>query len=129
MDMVMWAISYRSMPENDVQILKGRERGHGPPFSRDDQPVETRQADESALLINAILRDKFPPVSLPKKEYMENAKKIWEELKLPPLAPKNPWYGYPLGDWDDELEEEARLAVAGEYLKNGEKIKGQRKKI
>jgi UbiD family decarboxylase len=129
MDMVMWAISYRSMPDKDVQILKGRERGHGPPFSRDDEPVETRQADESALLINAILRDKFPPVSLPKKEFMENAKKIWEELKLPPLAPKNPWYGYPLGDWDDELEEEARLAVAGEYLKNGEKLKGQRKKV
>ena len=129
MDMVMWAISYRSMPDKDVQILKGRERGHGPPFSRDDEPVETRQADESALLVNAILRDKFPPVSLPKKEYMENARKIWEELGLPRLAPKNPWYGYPLGDWDDELEEEARLAVAGEYLKNGEKLKTQRKKV
>ena len=129
MDMVMWAISYRSMPDKDVQILKGRERGHGPPFSRDDEPVETRQADESALLINAILRDKFPPVSLPKKEYMENARKIWEELGLPRLAPKNPWYGYPLGDWDDELEEEARLAVKGDYLINGEKLKGQRKKI
>ena len=129
MDMVMWAISYRSMPDKDVQILKGRERGHGPPFSRDDEPVETRQADESALLINAILRDKFPPVSLPKKEYMEGARKIWEELGLPRLAPKNPWHGYPLGDWDDELEEEARLAVKGDYLINGEKLKGQRKKI
>jgi 4-hydroxy-3-polyprenylbenzoate decarboxylase len=60
---------------------------------------------------------------------MENAKKIWEELGLPRLAPKNPWYGYPLGDWDDELEEEARLAVLGDYLVNGEKIKGQRKKV
>ncbi|HKA32699.1 MAG TPA: UbiD family decarboxylase [Candidatus Binatia bacterium] len=129
MDMVMWAISYRSMPDKDVQILKGRERGHGPPFSRDDEPVETRQADESAMLVNAILRDKFPPVSLPKKEYMENARKIWEELGLPRLSPKNPWYGYPLGDWDDDLEEEARLAVKGDYLINGEKLKGQRKKI
>jgi UbiD family decarboxylase len=128
-DMIMWAISYRSMPDKDVQILKGRERGHGPPFGRDDRPVETRQADESALLINAILREKFPPVSLPKKEYMENAKKIWEELKLPRLAPKKPWYGYELGDWDEELEEEARLAVLGDYLVNGEKIKGQRKKV
>ena len=45
------------------------------------------------------------------------------------LAPKNPWYGYPLGDWDDDLEEEARLAVAGDYLKNGEKLKTQRKKV
>ena len=37
-------------------------------------------ADESAMLCNAILKEPFPPVSLPKREYMENAKKIWEEL-------------------------------------------------
>ena len=129
MDMVMWAISYRSQPHKDTQILRGREAGHGPPFGRDDQPVETRPAEESALLINAILREKFPPVSLPKKEYMENAKKIWEELGLTRLSPKSPWYGYPLGDWDDELDEEARLAVEGDYLKNGEKLKGLRKKV
>ena len=42
------------------------------------------------MLVNAILRDKFPPVSLPKKEYMENARKIWEELGLPRLSPKTP---------------------------------------
>ena len=129
MDMIMWAISYRSMPDKDVQILKGRERGHGPPFSREDQPVETRAADESALLINAILREPFPPVSLPKREYMERAKEIWQELGLPPLSPKSPWHGYPLGDWDEELEEEAGLAVQGEYLRNGEKLKGRRVKV
>jgi 4-hydroxy-3-polyprenylbenzoate decarboxylase len=60
---------------------------------------------------------------------MENARKIWEELGLPRLAPKNPWYGYELGDWDDELEQEARNAMKGDYLINGEKLKGQRKKI
>lgn len=129
MDMIMWAISYRSMPDKDVQILKGRERGHGPPFGRDDQPVETRAADESALLIDAILRDSFPPVSLPKKEYMEKARAIWEELGLPPLSPKAPWYGYSLGDWDEELEEEAQLAVRGDYLRSGEKLKTRRKKV
>ena len=129
MDMVMWAISYRSMPDKDVQILKGRERGHGPPFGREDRPVETRAAEESALLINAILREPFPPVSLPKREYMERARKIWEELGLPPLAPKQPWYGYSLGDWDEELEEEARLAVKGDFLVSGEKLKARRKKV
>lgn len=129
MDMVMWALSYRSMPHQDVQILTGRERGHGPPFSRQDQPVETREAAESALLINAILREPFPPVSLPKREYMENARKIWEELGLPPLSPKPPWHGYSLGDWDEELEAEAKLAVEGEYLRNGEKLKTRRVKF
>ena len=129
MDTVMWAISYRAMPHKDVQILTGRERGHGPPFGRDDRPVETRQADESALLINAILREPFPPVSLPKRDYMEKAREIWEELGLPRLSPKPPWYGYSLGDWDTELEEEAKLAVKGEYLRNGEKLKTRRVKL
>lgn len=129
MEMVLWAITFRSTPHKDVQILRGRERWHGPPFDREERPTETRTADESAMLINAIMRVPFPPVSLPKKEYMEKAKKIWEELGLPPLSPKPPWYGYSLGDWDEELEEEAQLAVHGDYLRSGEKLKGRRVKV
>jgi 4-hydroxy-3-polyprenylbenzoate decarboxylase len=60
---------------------------------------------------------------------MERARAIWEELGLPPLSPKPPGYGYPLGDWDEELEEEARLAVQGDYLLNGEKLKSRRVKV
>ena len=59
---------------------------------------------------------------------MERAKAIWEELGLPPLSPKPPWHGYSLGDWDEELEEEAQLAARGEYLLSGEKLKGRRNK-
>ena len=55
---------------------------------------------DSAVLINAMLKEKFPPISLPKREYMENAKQIWEELGLPALKPETPWYGYSLGEWD-----------------------------
>ena len=60
---------------------------------------------------------------------MEKAREIWEELGLPRLSPKPPWYGYSLGDWDEELEEEAKLAVKGEYLRNGEKLKARRVKL
>ncbi|MFQ5849633.1 MAG: UbiD family decarboxylase [Candidatus Binatia bacterium] len=129
LEMVMWAISYRSRPHRDVQILTGRQIGHGPPFTRADRPVESREADDSALLINATLREPFPPVSLPKREFMERAREIWEELGLPQLFPKPPWYGYPLGDWDEELEEEAILAIKGQYQRNGEKLKGLRVKL
>ena len=45
------------------------------------------------------------------------------------LSFKLPWYGHSLGDWDEELEEEAILAVQGEYLRNGEKIKSRRVKV
>jgi hypothetical protein len=35
---------------------------------------------------------------------------------------KPPWHGYTLGLWGEEEEENARLIVAGEYLKLGEKM-------
>ena len=85
-------------------------------------------ADESAMLCNAILKEPFPPVSLPKREYMENAKKIWEELGLPKLRPQMPWFGYSLGQWDEELDHEAELAVQGRHFETGEKLKAGRVK-
>ncbi len=39
----------------------------------------------------------YPPVSLPKKEFMERALKLWEKEGLPELKLKEPWYGYSLG--------------------------------
>ena len=35
------------------------------------------------MLINATLKGTFAPVALPKREFMENAKKIWQRLGLP----------------------------------------------
>lgn len=67
-------------------------------------------------------------MSLPKREYMENAKKIWEELRLPKLRPQMPWFGYSLGQWDEELDHEADLAVQGRHFETGEKLKAGRVK-
>ena len=39
----------------------------------------------------------YLPVSLPKKEFMEWALKLWEKEGLPELKLKEPWYGYSLG--------------------------------
>jgi 4-hydroxy-3-polyprenylbenzoate decarboxylase len=47
-------------------------------------------------------------------------------LELPPLKPRMPWYGYSLGAWTTEDEEEAELAVKGEYFATGEKQTKQR---
>ena len=85
-------------------------------------------ASIGALLINAVRPWPYTPVSLPRKEFMERSKQIWEELELPPLKPRMPWYGYSLGDWATEDEEEAELAVKGEYFATGEKQTKQRQK-
>jgi 4-hydroxy-3-polyprenylbenzoate decarboxylase len=131
---VFWAMCYRMKPHRDVHIVPGMEKGHAPPFLFEDVSRGTDvvsyhlPADESAMLCNAILKEPFPPISLPKREYMEQSRAIWEELGLPKLKPEMPWFGYSLGQWDDELDEEAQLAVKGRYYESGEKLKGRREK-
>jgi len=126
-DSLLWAVSYRCMPHRDVQIIAGQEKGHGPPFHyfkgmTEDRVSFQEAANDSCMLINATLKTPFPPISLPKKEYMERAAEIWEELGLPKFERKYPWYGYSLGQWDEELEEEAVLAVKGDHYVTGEKL-------
>ena len=76
-------------------------------------------ANNSTLLIDATLKVKGPPLALPTREFMENAKKIWDELKLPALTPQSPWHGYSLGEWGDDWETFAQRAVRGEWEANG----------
>jgi 4-hydroxy-3-polyprenylbenzoate decarboxylase len=106
-----------------VQIVRGYDKGHAPPF-RDVPAMEN-----SVMLINATLREKLPPISLPKREFMEHSLEIWRELGLPAVKPEAPWHGYSLGEWWDELDEEARLATEGRWTETGEKTARQRKPI
>jgi 4-hydroxy-3-polyprenylbenzoate decarboxylase len=122
MDAVFWALGYRSQPHRDVQIIRGTDIGHAP---RHDA---RGSADDSCLLWDATLKETFPPISLPKKEYMERARTLWEKLGLPKLEPESPWYGYSLGDWNPELDEEAKLATAGEFWQTGKKIAAERRR-
>jgi 4-hydroxy-3-polyprenylbenzoate decarboxylase len=121
LDAVFWALGYRSKPHEDVQILRGTDVGHAP---RHDA---RGSADDSCLLWDATLKEAFPPISLPKKEYMERSRKLWEKLGLPELEPESPWHGYSLGDWNPELDEEAKLAAEGRYWETGEKIARERR--
>ena len=104
-----------------MEILRHQDGGHG--------PTDTVRGDEdSALLVNAVLKEDYPPISLPKREFMERARDIWEnDLKLQPLKPETPWYGYSLGAWTDELEQEAIRAVQGDHWENG-RIAAQRRR-
>lgn len=62
----------------------------------------------------------YPPVSLPNREYMENARAIWQELGLPALTPRTPWFGYELGYWPGSWDRATKLTSAGRYLESGE---------
>src|SRR4030095_14044798 len=82
----------------------------------------------SALSLDATCLGLYPTVLLPRKEFMERAKEIWEELGFPDLKPRMPWYGYSLGAWTPEDEAEAEIALRGDHFVMGEKAKNRRRK-
>jgi len=127
--MINWAICFNVRPDKDVAVAQGKSPGLDPSAYPPGVPTHvSRVASTSALLINATRPWAYPPVSLPRKEFMENAKEIWEELGLPELTPRMPWFGYSLGAWTAEDEAEAELAVRGEYFATGERAKDRRTK-
>jgi 4-hydroxy-3-polyprenylbenzoate decarboxylase len=110
-DAVWWSIAYRANPVEDVHIAPHRSSGHG--------PKSGRRSNDSSMLIDATLKQAFPPLALPAREYMERARALWEQLGLPALSPQPPWHGYTLGDWAENWETYARRAVAGEWEQSG----------
>ena len=80
------------------------------------------------MLIDATLKENFPPISLPKREYMERAKVIWEELGLPKLKPEAPWFGYSLGEWSPEFDQAAERATRGNYFESDKELRKRRRK-
>jgi 4-hydroxy-3-polyprenylbenzoate decarboxylase len=114
LDAVLWALSYRTQPAADVQILQGRVPRLDP-----SMPAGTTAPAASTLLVDATRGRPYPPTSLPGRPHMERALALWEELGLPALQLRSPWHGQELGDWDDDSRTEAGLAVAGRYLETG----------
>ncbi len=120
-DAILWAMSYRANPTLDMHVLPHRDQGHGPRSKRND-------GEDASVLIDATLKENFPPISLPKREYMENARKIWEELGLPKLKPEQPWFGYSLGEWSPDLDAAAERATRGDYFATGKQLAKRRRK-
>ena len=118
-DAVFWSLAYRANPIEDVHAIPYRSEGHGP---KSGGPSE-----ESTLLIDATQKESYPPISLPKREYMERARAIWEELGLPALTPKQPWHGYSLGDWDAVWDTYAQRAVSGQWEETGKETFARRR--
>jgi 3-polyprenyl-4-hydroxybenzoate decarboxylase len=91
LESMLWALSWRVQPHRDIQI----QRGHNTDLDPSGAPVEADFAARtypdglggSQILIDATRGWEYPPASLPSKDLMENARKIWEQLKLPDLTP------------------------------------------
>jgi UbiD family decarboxylase len=118
-DAIFWSLAYRANPIEDVHIAPYRAGGHG--------PKSGRGAEDSTLLIDATLKHAAPPLALPAREFMEQARAIWQELNLPALSPQPPWHGYSLGDWSDAWDIYARRAVTGNWEQSGSETHARRR--
>lgn len=121
LESVVWAVSFRYQPHRDTRIVEGRQPSHDQsarPWSDSEEGSAWDRADllnASAILIDACRKWAYTPVSLPKRPYMDRARALWEELNLPPLRPRAPWYGANLGNWPEACERQALAAEKGEY--------------
>jgi UbiD family decarboxylase len=110
-DAIFWSLAYRSDPGADIHIEPYRSAGHGP---------KSGAREDSTILIDATLKHDMPPLALPREEFMEHARAIWEELGLPAITPQSPWHGYSLGDWDERFDVYARRALEGRWVESGD---------
>ena len=112
--MLFRSLAFRMNPVEDLQVLQHRSAGHGP------EREHEQDNEDSTVLIDATMKEDLPPLALPKQEYMERAKKVWEELGLPKLRPQSPWFSSSVGgDWLPQWDAAAKRAVEGRYLENG----------
>ena len=126
MDAILWALVFRVQPHRDIHVVPGRRPMMDPSAVSPAEPGWHHHYPEphgsSSLLINAMRKWNYPPVALPAKEYMERAQQLWSELGLVPLKLKSPWYGYNLGFWTKNDEENAEFIVKGDYRAVGKKL-------
>lgn len=119
LESVVWAMSSRVRPDDDVRKATGRRSPLDPSSAPPDVPLDERAfpdpSGDAALLVDATCPWDFPPISLPKREFMERAVDLWDDLDLPELDMVEPWYGVSLGEWSDEEAAAADAAVRGEY--------------
>ena len=99
----------------------------GPGKKQDTAEAGTNEV--SCILIDTTSKQPLPPLSLPKKEFMDEALRIWQEEGLPKLQLKEPWWGINLGAWSEEWEELAKATVEGDCYKAGELYARRRQQL
>lgn len=133
-ELLLWALVFRTQPRDDFTIMEGAsgplDPSTAPTGSGRGKMISGEGRSHSRVLIDATRKWPYPPVALPKKEYMERALELWEEeTALPSPLMQSPWYGYTLGQWGEELQRYADFIVRGEYVELGEEIARLQQKV
>jgi 4-hydroxy-3-polyprenylbenzoate decarboxylase len=120
-------------PHRDTQMLRSNRTlpldfSVAPPAEGAARRFGEQTHESSCLMIDATLKWGYPPTSLPKREFMDQAIRLWKREELPALNLPSLYWGYTLGHWQAEDDQDAALAVQGEYLKTGAKQAQSRRK-
>lgn len=132
LESVFWAVCTRLQPHRDTKLIQGRRAGldqsagshHLEKSERYYPSSRVGPQGASAMLMDATRKWDYTPVSLPRRDYMERGRELWEKLGLGPLSPKAPWHGVSLGNWPEgvarlvELSEQGRREEAAQDLMN-----------
>ena len=134
LDMVFWAVTHCSQPHRDYRTitrpspnLLDLSLAPTEELQRLREEKNPKMPDASVLLMNGTIKWPYPPISLPRQEFMEHALEIWKKEKLPPLKLTSPVWGMHLGYWSEEDKQKAEWAIRGEHHKTGE-IQAQQRK-
>ena len=134
-ELIIWAMSFRTRPKEDLKIVTGGIGGLDPSAavtgSGQGKMESAGSRDQySRVIINATKKYPYPPLALPRKQFMDKALEIWgkhKDLPAPELHP--PWHGYEMGYWTEEMQRFADMIVKGEYLEIGEEMAKRQKPI
>jgi 4-hydroxy-3-polyprenylbenzoate decarboxylase len=126
---VNWAMAFRIQPHRDVEVRDAAVMALDFSIAPPEERKSIAGVKASTILIDATRKWDYPPLSLPKKEYMEKAQVLWQELALPAINLKSPWFGYDLGYWGQEDVDDAARALAGKHYQTGELRKAARVRI
>ena len=122
-ELLLWALTFGIHSPEEAIRFQRRRGAWGDPSAT---PFDGENGEVSPLtvgLINAVRPWAYPPVALPAKEYMDQARELWEKAPgAPPLSLRTPWHGYELGYWPPENAEIARLMAQGGFLEVGEQL-------
>jgi 4-hydroxy-3-polyprenylbenzoate decarboxylase len=119
-EFVLWAMTFSSRMPRDVRILPGGGGGNldpsvAPAGSGRGHTSSTVGLQDTTTCINATRKFAYPPLALPRREYMERALQRWHAAGLPQATLQQPWHGYTLGFWPDELVGYARQVIQGRF--------------
>jgi 3-polyprenyl-4-hydroxybenzoate decarboxylase len=125
LESVFWAVTFRYQPHRDTRIVQGRNSSIDQSIGLYSEEEESQDIwfptsrvspqGASAILMDATRKWAYTPTCLPKRNYMQRAKEIWQELGFPALKMREPWHGIELGLWPEKYQRQAELAEKGDF--------------